>query len=935
MKKVKFISFALVIMFVFSTVFSVTAITATQGTYDDFKYSVLDNGTVEITQYVGKSKDVTIPSTINGYSVSSIGDNSFRYCEKIESVKISDSIKNIGYCAFDCCYNLSEITIPASIETIGEGAFFSCTRLENVNISNGVKKIGDGAFYDCKSLKSIDIPNSVQSIGEYAFGKCTALSSARLGDGISELSNLLFINCEKLSDIYLTNNLKKIGRKVFYNCNSLNTLELPDTVTTIGFKAFAKCNINQLILPNSLKKLENAVFDSSTVNVLFIPKNLSELEENAFMNADIYYIFIDQENKNFQIIDDVLFNSDGTTLLKYPKGIYYDNYTMPKSVTKIGAYAFFNSNVSDVNFNDNLKIIDDYAFSSSSVTDVVVPSSVIKIGDGAFFKSNYLSTITIPGSVENISANMFSESSLSNIDLGEGIKTISQNSFNRCYSLETINIPASVTYIDARAFNDSSLKDIYISDNSNNYFSEDGVLFNKDKTELVLFAQGRYLKEYSIPESVTSIGDYACCGYSGNNIYVPNSVKQIGDYGLGYETINYKIDRVNQAIITTKNNQVVLNYANDNNLACYSNKPEINKKNVSLKAGETFTLNISNVLSNELAFSSSNQNVAIVDQQGKITAVSKGETTIVANVGINYFECLVNVTSGSIIDKVTINTGFDTSVFNIVANDNYDKWCDDYYKFNSNSLLDPLDSPSIVCYVSEEYVPIMAIQRGGSYIKETEKEFDGDYEQYKIISDNLSYELSRFNQNTNVVLYSGTNNVSNITGATSSVTDMIKSIGKTVDENFVISTSIDYGVTTHFGSGSYHTTLEFYAPKLGTKGAYLQKIGGNEFEYELLLNKGNKFKVIDAGVRKVNFTTREGVNEDNTERFIKLAIVNDSSPIPTEPTSPTTQPNTKADKHQVPTGQSNNGIILALVAMLIMFGSLGIIIILRKKHKQF
>jgi hypothetical protein len=116
-----------------------------------FSYTT-NNSTITITGYWGLDGAATIPDTINGLPVSSIGTNAFLYS------------------------SLTSVMIPNSVTSIGDGAFYHCTSLSSVTISNGVTSIGNDAFYDCTSLTNITIPNSVTSIGSGAFSSCSSLT---------------------------------------------------------------------------------------------------------------------------------------------------------------------------------------------------------------------------------------------------------------------------------------------------------------------------------------------------------------------------------------------------------------------------------------------------------------------------------------------------------------------------------------------------------------------------------------------------------------------------------------------------------------------------------------------------------------------------------------------------------------------------------------
>ncbi|MBR1751891.1 MAG: leucine-rich repeat domain-containing protein, partial [Ruminococcus sp.] len=149
--------------------FSFQSVVTTQAeVYGDYEYTVLDDGTVAITDYYGSDTQVTIPSKIDGKSVTSIW-GAFDWCTSLESITIPNSITSIGDRAFYQCTSLTSITIPNSVTSIGAYAFEYCTSLTSITIPNSVTSIGEYAFRGCTNLKSITIPDSVTSIGEYAF----------------------------------------------------------------------------------------------------------------------------------------------------------------------------------------------------------------------------------------------------------------------------------------------------------------------------------------------------------------------------------------------------------------------------------------------------------------------------------------------------------------------------------------------------------------------------------------------------------------------------------------------------------------------------------------------------------------------------------------------------------------------------------------------
>ena len=118
---------------------------------------------------------VTIPSTLGGKPVTSIGDYAFRRCSGLTSVTIPDGVTSIRDYAFYGCRNLTNVTTPNCVTNIGECAFSECIGLKSVVIPDRVTSIGDSAFSKCIGLTSVTIPESVTSFSTTVFDGCNTL----------------------------------------------------------------------------------------------------------------------------------------------------------------------------------------------------------------------------------------------------------------------------------------------------------------------------------------------------------------------------------------------------------------------------------------------------------------------------------------------------------------------------------------------------------------------------------------------------------------------------------------------------------------------------------------------------------------------------------------------------------------------------------------
>ena len=440
---------------------------------------------------------ITIP---NG--VTSIGDSAFEGCTSLTSITLPDSVTSIGSGAFIGCSSLTSITIPDSVTCIGDSAFNGCTSLTSITIPDSVMSIGNDAFHECSSLTSITIPYSVTSIGDYAFLGCSRLTAIdvntdnkdytsvngvlfyndktiicypagkkgnnyKIPDGVTSICRYAFSGCTSLTSITIPDSVTEIGGSAFENCSSLTSITIPDSVTSIGIGAFVGCSsLTSITIPDNVTYIGGAVFADCS--------SLTEIK-------------VSTQNAEYVSVNGVLYNKDKTTIMCYPAGKKDKNYKILDGVTKIGTSAFSGC---------------------SSLTSITIPDSVTEIGMSAFSGCSSLTSITIPDSVTRID----------------------MSTFRGCSSFTSITIPDNVTYIDIWAFNGcTGLTAIDVKAGNNNYTSVNGVLFNKDKTELICYPAGKTDKSYNIPNCVTNVGGWAFDGCASlTSITIPDSVTEIG-----------------------------------------------------------------------------------------------------------------------------------------------------------------------------------------------------------------------------------------------------------------------------------------------------------------------------------------------------------------------------------------------------------------------
>jgi hypothetical protein len=232
-----------------------------------------NTNTITITLYNGTDTVVTIPTNINGLTVTSIGNGECVFAEtglsSQTSITIPSSVTSIGLAAFDSCTGLTNITIPYSVTNIGDSAFYYCSKLRSIMIPDSVTDIADYAFGYC-SLTNVTIPGSVSSIGDFSFEYCPNLTNATIANGVTGIGQGAFLgrpltsvtipgsvgtigsvfdedgygsfeSCANLTNVTICKGVATIGEYAFCECSSLASITIPGSVTSVGVQAFAGC----------------------------------------------------------------------------------------------------------------------------------------------------------------------------------------------------------------------------------------------------------------------------------------------------------------------------------------------------------------------------------------------------------------------------------------------------------------------------------------------------------------------------------------------------------------------------------------------------------------------------------------------------------------------------------------------------------------------
>lgn len=444
---------------------------------EDFEYEFTADG-VKITKYIGKDSVVVIPDSIEGKPVVEMGYES------------ASTAQYFG--PFSDCVGLKSITIPNSITKIGNGAFYGCTGLTDVNIPNSITEIGSNAFYYCTNLKDINIPDSVSEIGSYAFSDCTGLTDINIPDSVTKIGTSAFNRCTNLTNINISDSVSEIGMFAFDDTAWYDNQ--PDGLVYAGNVAYD--------YKGKMPENTNLVFKDGTTGIFGYAFGYA-----ASLSIPDSVIYIDNP-----------FTCLSTEMLEMIR-------SQPDGVLYFGKVALeyrgeLPENVNSIKFEEGTKAI------------CLNPKP---------YRLNGLKSMDIPASVVSIDIDSLPDDVLINVD-NDNENYSSENGvlFNKDKSVllhlpysevDTYTIPAEVRKISNRVLGQHRHSACSVNNNNKYYSSEDGVLFNKDKSVLLSFPCSKK-DSYTIPSSVTTIAKGAFWGSQLTSVTIPDSVTSIGEYAF-------------------------------------------------------------------------------------------------------------------------------------------------------------------------------------------------------------------------------------------------------------------------------------------------------------------------------------------------------------------------------------------------------------------
>ena len=562
----KFISFALAVCLL-TGMLSVTASALTQnedgyaGLYNKlpssngsgYTYRFLSENTIAITDYNGYDTEVTIPSKIDGYTVTGveymdtsnvrkivmpdtvtyIGESAFADSSDgvpLEEVVLSKNLKTIGPWAFSGCFELKSIDIPESVNEIENGAFSGCYSLKNFNVSKNTD-FGENVFgenfwssmnalsddyntwlYDDNasdffvwngclfayrgSSKTPIIPSGVCGIGDKVFEN-SDITGVTIPEGVRYINNGAFKECTSLKSVKFPNSLKRIGSVAFSGCTSLSSVTFGSGLKSIEYYGFSDCeSLKKVVLPEGLEKLDGAFYECYNLENITFPSSLSEIDPER---SAIY------DTKWYENIADSAPIYCGGIFLGFKVGYNtpYKNikinstYTVRAGTKTVYMNECYVDKLTTLNLPDGLK----------SLT-IKSPSNNVN--------SNYkITKLTVPESVDYVDIEGMSD--LKTLKLPTTAK-LGAGCFNYCTEIENLTIPKGNIRLEASLSHCVKLKSITLPSDTMEVVGDIG---SKNLTSVNLsnvriltggFNSCTGLTKVNLPDSLLSIeGAFSGC----------------------------------------------------------------------------------------------------------------------------------------------------------------------------------------------------------------------------------------------------------------------------------------------------------------------------------------------------------------------------------------------------------------------------------------
>lgn len=176
-----------------------------------YEYTINEqDGTAAIEKYNGSEKSVSVPSKLDGYTVTAIGENSFANCTSVETVTVPNTVTQIGKCAFFGCTSMTEISIPESVSSIEAGVFYKCTSMQNIFVDDK-----NTAYFDIDGV--LCCSNEYNDLQTYPSGRTDEFYL--VPKSITCISQGAFADCAELRRVVVVGDITRCGVIPFFHAS--------------------------------------------------------------------------------------------------------------------------------------------------------------------------------------------------------------------------------------------------------------------------------------------------------------------------------------------------------------------------------------------------------------------------------------------------------------------------------------------------------------------------------------------------------------------------------------------------------------------------------------------------------------------------------------------------------------------------------------------
>ena len=423
------------------------------------------------------------------------------------------------------------------IKKLGED--FQQLDIESVEIPEGYTYIGQDAFEENSNIKSVNLPNSITKISDYAFAHLS-LKTIKLPDNLEFLGDQVFFDNQIEGKLILPKNLTHLGERAFKS-NQITDLEFNcEKLEIIKEEAFQDNKIKQVKLPDSVKKIEIGAFNGNLGDenyamkvVLISNENVDNKDSSSIVNPteEDKTTSVDVDSSKWDEKDFVFdkgkvlgFSSIGKLKVRENKNLVIPEKNGKYIVDEIGDDAFRN-----VNFENS-------SLNKYDLKSVKLPKTVKKIGKFAF-QSNYLTEFEAPEALKIIGDGAFMNNKIEMLELGENTEIIGSSAFH-INKLFAIVIYPNVKEIGISAFRNNDAQNVmFMSDKvekigemafCNNKISElDLSLLTKLKEISVQTFYKNSITKVTLPENLESVREEAFRYNNLKEVVFSNKIKEI------------------------------------------------------------------------------------------------------------------------------------------------------------------------------------------------------------------------------------------------------------------------------------------------------------------------------------------------------------------------------------------------------------------------